>query len=201
MAPDAENDRNNSFDYCFNYFRSHLPASGAGTIASGTKRQLSCSHLGFYLASWGMLRGSSSLSRQSAKHYEPVIDFIATAPAELWATDVDTYSPKSIDLILCCDRKLRIALGGKASQILTTKISLGVFGCVPAFDTYFTQGSDFKTLNRSTLERLARFYKENDAEINSIQIPTRDFETGQPTTYFYTKAEVMDMAFFVGGSK
>ena len=44
-----------SFDYCFNYFQSFrtYPAE----LTSPGNLELSCLQLGFYLASWGMLRG------------------------------------------------------------------------------------------------------------------------------------------------
>lgn len=53
---------------------------------------MSCLQLGFYLASRGMLRGSSTLLRKSARHYELVIDVIDAAPAEVWDLDADRYS-------------------------------------------------------------------------------------------------------------
>jgi len=46
--------------------------------------QMSCLQLGFYLASWGMFRGSSTLLLKSARHHVPVIDLIAAAPADAW---------------------------------------------------------------------------------------------------------------------
>lgn len=52
--PDA---RYASFDYCFNYFQSFREARNIAALASSANLQLSCLHLGFYLASWGMLRG------------------------------------------------------------------------------------------------------------------------------------------------
>ena len=81
LGPDA---RYASFDYCFNYFRSFRERDRTADIAAPRNLQMSCLQLGFYLASWGMLRGSSTLLRKSARHYEPVIDVIAAAPAEVW---------------------------------------------------------------------------------------------------------------------
>lgn len=45
-------------------------------LVVGPNIQLSCLYLGFYLASWGMLRASSVLLQRSVKHDVPVIDMI-----------------------------------------------------------------------------------------------------------------------------
>jgi len=92
LGPDA---RYASFDYCFNYFRSFREQGRTADIAAPQNLQMSCLQLGFYLASWGMLRGSSTLLRKSARHYEPVIDVIAAAPAEVCDLDADRYSTET----------------------------------------------------------------------------------------------------------
>lgn len=48
-----------SYDYCFNYFQSFYNNGTVVELASEANLQMSCLQLGFYLASWGMLRGSS----------------------------------------------------------------------------------------------------------------------------------------------
>jgi hypothetical protein len=68
--PDA---RYTSFDYCFNYFQSFRESGTLASLATPENVQISCLHLGFYLASWGMLRGSAELLQKSARHYVPVI--------------------------------------------------------------------------------------------------------------------------------
>ena len=54
-------DRNTSFDYCYNYFKT--------TEDLTADLEKSCLVLGFYLASWGMLRGSSFLLQKSIKYF------------------------------------------------------------------------------------------------------------------------------------
>ena len=56
-------DRYISFDYCYNYFRT------TNDLTQDIEK--SCLVLGFYLASWGMFRGSSFLLQKSIKHFEP----------------------------------------------------------------------------------------------------------------------------------
>jgi hypothetical protein len=45
--------------------------------------QLSCLHLSFYLASWGMFRGSSFLLEKSAKFFEPLVRTISSIDAKV----------------------------------------------------------------------------------------------------------------------
>ncbi len=55
-----------SFDYCFNYFQDARERDELHGLADGNGLLLSCLQLGFYLASWGMMRGSSRLLQKSA---------------------------------------------------------------------------------------------------------------------------------------
>src|ERR1700730_13232190 len=66
------NERYASFDYCFNYFQSFREAGDVPALVSPANVQLSCVQLGFYLASWGMLRGSAELLQKSARSLIPV---------------------------------------------------------------------------------------------------------------------------------
>jgi hypothetical protein len=75
-----------SFDYCYKYFR---------TTEDLTKdMEKSCLELGFYLASWGMLRGSSELLKKSCKHYQKLIEYFSTLGNDVWNIDVDKYDDK-----------------------------------------------------------------------------------------------------------
>src|ERR1700733_4094512 len=69
-----------SFDYCYNYFQMYREQADVSAVAATANIELSCLHLGFYLASWGMLRGSTDLLKRSIKHLEPVVAAIAEAP-------------------------------------------------------------------------------------------------------------------------
>ena len=121
--------------------------------------EVSCLHLGFYLASWGMLRGSSDLLQRSARHLVPVIETVADAPARLWDLDLDGYDHEGIDLVYRTAVDVRRALRPvEESDILVTKVMLGVFGCVPAFDTYFKKGFGVSTFSQGSLRRVGEFY-------------------------------------------
>jgi hypothetical protein len=191
-------DRYTSFDYCFNHFQSRR-GPGIAELASASGMELSCLHLGFYLASWGMLRGSSPLLKRSIKHYAPVIEAIASVDPNLWEIDAHAYTEEAIEALTTTAGKLRSALRDGASDILVTKIMLGTFGCVPAFDTYFKKGFGVSTFGRKSLRKVAGFYQENAEIIEAHRVPTIDFASGMETNLKYTRAKVIDMIFFVEG--
>ena len=189
--------RYSSFDYCFNHFQGHR--GRAVDLSSPEGVELSCLHLGFYLASWGMLRASSPLLRRSIKHYAPLIEAIAASPDEVWEIDVHGYSADAIQLLLETATRLRTALPDRASDTLITKIMLGVFGGVPAFDTFFRRGFGVSSLGSKSLYRIRDFYESNAEAIDRHLVPTLDFAKGQPTELCYTRAKVIDMIFFIAG--
>lgn len=58
-----------SWDFCFEHFADLERVRG--------DRQASCMQLGYYLARWGMLRGSSYLFKNTnARHYLQALDVI-----------------------------------------------------------------------------------------------------------------------------
>lgn len=187
-----------SFDYCFNHFQQHR--EGVAAWGEATGMESSCLHLGFYLASWGMLRGSSDLLQRSVRHLVPLIETIADAPAEVWDLDLNDYDMQGIDLVQRTALDVRRALRPiAASDILVTKVMLGVFGCVPAFDTYFKRGFGVSTFSKGSLRLVGEFYDANAVEIDGLRTPTLDFATGQPTARLYTRAKIVDMIFFITG--
>jgi hypothetical protein len=149
--------RYTSFDYCFNWFQTHK-----GNVANSCKIEQSCLHLMCYLASWGMLRGSSMLLQKSAKFYEPLIKAISGAhedetlniSQEIWNIDVDSYcvdfpknrseaTQKGYEIVIDTYNKIKKCLYGTGNEtrhiVSVTKIMMGVFGCVPALDRYFCE--------------------------------------------------------------
>lgn len=192
------NARYASFDYCFNYFQSFREAGNIEAIAEANNIQTTCLHLGFYLASWGMFRGSADLLQRSARHLVPAIELIADADTALWKIDAHCYTESNIQRLLNMKRSLCQAYPGM-SDILVTKIMLGVFGNIPAFDTNFKKGFQVATFGPKALRKIATFYEENSALIEKYRIPTLDFVSGEPTARNYTRAKVIDMAFFIEG--
>lgn len=193
--PDA---RYSSFDYCFNYFQSFSEAGDLESLADRDNTQLSCLHLGFYLASWGMLRGSAELLQKSARNFIPVVETIASTDPSIWSIDANGYTESAIEDLLSLSHKLRQANGGM-SDILVTKVMLGVFGNVPAFDTNFRRGFGVTTFGAKALRKIGTYYAENADLLDKYRVPTLDFISGEPTQRLYTRAKVIDMAFFIEG--
>jgi hypothetical protein len=130
----------------------------------------------------------------------PLIETIAEAPAEVWDLDLDGYDTAGVELVLQTALRVSRALRPiGASAILVTKVMLGVFGCVPAFDTYFKKGFGVSTFSKGSLRQVGEFYRANAATIDRMRQPTLDFATGEPTTRLYTRAKVVDMVFFIEG--
>ena len=197
------NDRYSSFDYCYNYFR---------TSADLTQDiEKSCLALGFYLASWGMFRGSSFLLQKSVRHFEPTIRYIAELDKSVWQIDVDKYDEKNIKTIIKIYNDIRSLLisNRNADLTLVTKILLGVFGFIPAFDNYFCDTfrkisggqCGFRKVNEKSLLFIWKFYESNKNAIDrlSAETLTKDFLTGRDTTVNYPKAKIIDMYGFTAG--
>lgn len=195
-----------SFDYCFNYFQTFRESGTLAKVADDSNMQESCLQLGFYLASWGMLRGSSQLLKKSVKVYEPVIRAIASADDSVWDIDAHEYTPSNIKKIIGFEGTLQQALPASKSSppspTLVTKIMLGVFGNVPAFGTFFKDGFGVSTFGPKSLSKVGQFYWDNESIVEKYRINTLDFLSGSPTKRRYSRAKVIDMVFFIeGGGK
>jgi hypothetical protein len=196
-------DREASFSYCFNYFQGFRDAKNTAEIANANNLQTSCLQLGFFLASWGMYRGSADLLKRSSRVLITLIETIAVTEPEVWEIDVDRYSEGNIDRI-CAFSQLIWKQYPKMTDTLLTKILLGVFGNVPAFDTNFKGASNAlglpQTFGKKALIQIGNFYTEHSHEFESFIVPTLEFLTGSESeTRRYSKAKLLDMAFFVEG--
>lgn len=116
------------------------------------------------------------------------------------------YTDENIDHLTECEYRLVEALwdGGHATYIQVTKIILGIFANVPAFDDNFTKGLGIywrKTGLKGILPQVKAFYENHKTTIDSHNIATLDFTTGQQTHRKYTKAKLIDMIGFIEGKK
>lgn len=204
-AQSNPDDRYTSFDYCYNYFRK--------TENLSNDIEKSCLVLGFYLASWGMFRGSSFILQKSVKHFEPTINYISSLERSVWDIDVDNYNDDNIQKIISIynEIKVRLITNVNADLTLITKILLGVFGFIPAFDNYFgktfreiSNGQcGFRKVNNKSLTFLRDFYDANKRSIDNLSLGTftTEFTTGQKTTINYPKAKIIDMYGFTFSQK
>ncbi len=193
-------DRFSSFDYCYNYFRLTEPCD----IANDSEK--SCLTLGFYLASWGMFRGSSFLLGKSAKYFQPTIEYIASLDRSVWTIDVNNYTDENIHKIIAIYSGIKGTLiQNKQSDLtLITKVLLGVFGFIPAFDQYFCdtfraifrkENAGFRRINEKSLTLIKVFYAQHQLAIDELANSTftTDFKSGLKTDINYPKAKIIDM--------
>src|ERR1035437_4198580 len=177
-----------SFDYCFNHFQQAREDKDTARLADEDHLLLSSLQLGFYLASWGMMRGSGDLLQRSVRELAPVIEQIASEPESTWSLDAYNLTADADEVLALSDRIQR-AFSIGASDILLTKVMLGVFGCVPAFDRYFQIGFKCNTLCERALVRIGKFYDDNQAVIDSHTVWTLDFDTGLDTERRYSRSK------------
>jgi hypothetical protein len=171
--------RYRSWEHCYRYFHRSAP----GAIASD--RDHAALQLGFYLASWGMYRGSGFLLQHAYTIHLGVIDqLLAPRFSILWGQE---FGPGDNDLrlvpiILEAIDAIRDAYrtftpsaeSRQASDTLVTKIILGTFGCLPACDRYFIDGfksasHSYSYLNTKFVERVLQFCKDNLRELREEQ--------------------------------
>lgn len=211
LADRSVDERYASYDFCYLYFQTNRGNLG------GVNMETSCMHLWSYLASWGMLRGSSSLLKCSPSILKDLIAYLDNIKDSIvWTVDVDTYTLNSNEEIIRVYNKIADILKQsiknvlnspskevKVSVTLITKIMLGVFGCVPAFDQYFYSSfhkryEGFGKLGTKELSCLKEFYEEYKFELDSFQIQVLDF-SGNNTDLLYKKAKLIDMYGFSDG--
>jgi len=200
--------RYTSYDYCFNYYQSFLKSDRIKALASEKNLNLSCLHLGFYLASWGMYRGSGMLLQTSVKIFEPLINLISDLDKKYWRIDVDSYSKKNniqfmIDISKIIKKSfLEYYPNFIVSDTLITKIMTVIFGSVPAYDNYFNRGLFSKqscVLSMDSLNFIIKFYKYYSKIIDSLEIHTLDYNTSNLTDNIYSKAKIIDMICWIEG--
>lgn len=119
-----------------------------------------------------MLRGSTFLLQKSVKAFENVLYTIAESDKRLWLIDADNYSEENINLLLQFRSSLVHSLNsiGWPSDILTTKIMLGVFGNTPAFDGRFKSGFGVSNFGRTALEGLVNFTKTRNKSLRKTEL-------------------------------
>jgi hypothetical protein len=147
-----------------------------------------------------MLKGSSFLLEKSIKYYEPLIKNVAKFDSRIWDIDIDGYNSENKDLLLECKDVICKSLGreNKPSDILVTKIMLGIFSNTPAFDNFFCKGIGVRSFNKKSLLKIAEFYNQNKDLIDSYKINTLDFN-GTKTFRIYNRAKIIDMIFLIEG--
>lgn len=189
--------RYKSWEHCYSYF------SGA-TI----DEDIACLHLSFYLASWGMYRGSSFLLWKDYLIHQEVVRKIITK-RHLRTFDFSPQQEKEImeviELVSWIKKWYReniTHVNGQETTVnvtdtLATKILLGTLGCIPAYDRYFvdglrTKGIGYSTLSERNFRAIVRFYQGNKAAFDSAQERILNASSG----VHYPIMKLIDMYFW-----
>lgn len=117
---------------------------------------LLCLHLAFYLASWGMYRGSAFILQYDfTVHKKAILTLLKSKYEKLWIINIDKDSENNFfknadtssllfDLIAelkeCYKENDENNEDNEPTDTLLTKILMGTMGCIPAFDRYFIAG-------------------------------------------------------------
>jgi hypothetical protein len=175
----------------------------------------SCAVLGFYLASWGMLRGSSPLLQMSYRHYRKLIEFVDQADSEnpeYLQLDVPDYADAvTRQSLLERYAQVQELLDGhdRGSRLTrTTKVMLGVWGNIPAFDRYFCATLMYdlgsRGYSRLTDRALSDVYQrfslkaEDERFLRTAHYQVLTF-SGQRSMLRYPIAKLIDMYGFIRG--
>ena len=111
-------------------------------------------HLAFYLASWGMYRGSSFLLQRDYKAHKVAVGYILENKYDLlWDYQPDYNNVDvAVDLLFSEENKYGIykrigdsynpleADKDNPTDTLITKILMGTYGCIPAYDRFLKSG-------------------------------------------------------------
>ncbi|GJM41591.1 MAG: hypothetical protein DHS20C20_18730 [Ardenticatenaceae bacterium] len=143
--------RYRSWEHCYQFFHKWQHPSRL----SGDVIDLLALHLAFYLASWGMYRGSSKLLWKDYKVHIPVVTELNNEQYNpLWQTDGLIKSRQSyVDLLFELVERLRTIYrqhGVTPTDTLISKTLLGTMGCVPAYDRLVKMG--IKRWNEQTAQ-------------------------------------------------
>lgn len=200
-----ENGRSRSWEHCYRVFRD------ARTDPSPDCDYLSL-HLAFYLASWGMYRGSSFLLQKDYKVLSPIVEEIlkpeydclfGLACTDLRNSDVRAQLKKLSDCISVHFQPIRDEVAGRkvassVSPVLITKILMGTLGCVPAYDRFFQDGVAIykvttREYSRNSLLKLVDFYEEYNDRLEEARRGMRTDDL------VYPQMKLLDMGFWQVG--
>lgn len=176
-----ENGRYRSWEHCYSHF---IKARGSNDVDYD---YLSL-QLAFYLASWGMYRGSSFLLQKDYKVHIPVVKELLSEKYDVLAgiKCVSFREKSNQQLLLDINSFLGLyydkirrevkeqELKNQLSFTLITKILMGTLGCVPAYDRYFIAGIKNQKVatgnyNLKSIMQLVDFYEKILLDLNQLE--------------------------------
>lgn len=165
--------------------------------------------LAFYLASWGMYRGSSFLLQRDYRIHIPVVKELLNSKynplagiecIEFRKLEIQKLLHSLNDYLEKYYNKVRLQVKektpkNKISETLITKILMGTLGCVPAYDRYFKVGLKEQKVSTSqynirSILKLVDFYEENKEQFETARNGLK--VNGMP----YPQMKMLDMGFW-----
>lgn len=202
-----KSNRQNSWIYCHQAFAAAFDKSDH----SADERDLLALHLAFYLASWGMLRGSSPLLQCSYKVHLGAVDTLLE-PQYRPLRDISAEAlchEENLDLLMALKEALwqhyKNALSDYAkgdkyspSDTLITKILLGTLACAPAYDQYFVKAlSEFsltpKQFSKPSIKAIAEFCQANTSVLTQWRNACKE--------QYFPDMKLLDLAFWLYGEQ
>ncbi|MEI7961121.1 MAG: hypothetical protein WCI04_02185 [archaeon] len=207
--------RYKSWEHCHNFFLKIM-----GNALTDKDLDLAQLHLAFYLASWGMYRGSSFILQKDYTIFKNTVEIILDKKyALLWNIEKNlTEKSKMIDLFVELYGELDIEFKNiresvkrhpdvnkskrylnkieKISSTLITKVILGTIGCIPAYDRYFIEGLKLENIQQKfnpnkSFSKMLEIYSANKKEIDTL---CNQFAG-------YVPMKILDMYFWIEGSE
>lgn len=195
-----------SWEHCHNAFlKIKQKYNDPKTEMTSEEMDFLCLSLGWYLASWGMLR-NSFLNGYSHEIHKDAINIIYDHRWDsLWNIDYTSLTKNQAEEILTLAKEMEdtykrihhfVRDDYQLTDTLKTKILLGTIGCVPAYDRFF------KCALKHSLEN-NKFCVESLLELKSvynafgINFASMKEYCGQG----YVSAKLLDMCFFEYGVK
>lgn len=197
-----ENGRYRSWEHCYSNFINARDNKNAELDYLSLQ-------LAFYLASWGMYRGSSFLLQKDYKIHIPVVkellkeeyDPLAGIDCVELKREENQRLLENINAFLdeyysnIRDEVKNIKVRNQLSSTLITKILMGTLGCVPAYDRYFISGIKKQKVasgnyNMKSIVQLVDFYESNIVELENIR---KDMKVNGMA---YPQMKILDMAFW-----
>ncbi|EAJ5698279.1 hypothetical protein L8648_000947 [Campylobacter lari] len=199
------NHRYLSWEHCYEYFyinRKNVDYNYASLMLS------------FYLASWGMYRGSSFLLHYDYQIYKTMLKELL---------DINLWDKHDWSQIIKANKIIEETLllyknnkenenneedknnKNKISNTLITKILLGIFGCTPAYDRFFVNGLKKYNINNNKIP--IQYCEDSYIGImdlidrckSSFEFPKISLKYNE--NIYYPDMKIMDMYFWILGKK
>ena len=196
------NDRLRSWEHCYKAFHD---ARGNKTADYDYLSLM----LAFYLASWGMYRGSSFLLQRDYKIHIPVVEEILRSEYDSLLgiecirlrnseeqeklQDLCSFLTEYYDGIRKAVKTNDVK--NKLSDTLITKVLMGTLGCVPAYDRFFVEGVKDQSVTTGiyslkSLMNILDFYEANQEQLETIRRTLFVYDLP------YLQMKLLDMGFW-----